>query len=944
MIRRILTPHLTFRGNRLDRARDASFTLQVPWSLARSIPQLLREIEMRMGKLQYLLIIILSIVVISYGSNLIASAHLGDDSHFVFVDQISEFVGLGNSPVMVAVPVSLPAASASPSTVVTIPVTTGDLTGLSVTSYDFQVTFDPAILTPASPAFDNSGTVSSTMLVTPNTAFPGHLIISAFQSSFLSGGGTLLNLRFNVVGTLGGQTTGLIFEDYTDPNSTFHYGFSFNEGDPTATTTNGSFIVAGPTPTSTNTATQTPTNTPSNTATNTATTTPSNTSTNTATSTPTASPLNTPPPTLGVYPATTVALSNNVTITPDAPPSTTTSINVSTVPSFVGELTGDPVSGIVRVTNAHHANIIPGTYTVSVKAFGPGGMEQTTFSMTVTNGTGCFGIPGVMSPAVPEVGVGDSPRSIAIGDFNNDGNQDVASANYSSSNVSIRLGDGSGGFMSPAVPETAVGPFPRSVTVADFNNDGKQDIATTGFALGYVSIRLGDGAGGFSGSTEVAVDKGPYSIAVADFNGDGFADFATADSSSVSVSIRLADGNGGFAPAAIPSVGVDGSPRSIAIADFNNDGKADFATANSVSANISIRLGDGTGGFTSPLNGEVELGFSNNPRAVAIADFNGDGKHDFAAANFNSNIVSIGLGNGSGGFTPPAVPQVAVGNAPQAIAIGDFNNDGKQDFVTAGSSASTISLRLGNGSGGFTAPGYSEVNVGTTPLSVAVGDLNGDGIQDFVTANDSSDNFSIRVAACSPFTLAGTVTYGNAQGTPTPRFVSNVTMTATGFATVLTTTAAPGPNAGQYVLNLFGPGPYTVTPTKPFSFDSAINSFDAARIVAHVTGANLLSGNALVVADVTGNGVINSFDAAQISRFAASLPPFGQVGQWKFFTVPNIPFPVGATPTSRTYATITGSLTGENYTGLLIGDVSGNWQNTGARAQANGPVRNAEEK
>ena len=155
----------------------------------------------------------------------------------------------------------------------------------------------------------------------------------------------------------------------------------------------------------------------------------------------------------------------------------------------------------------------------------------------------------------------------------------------------------------------------------------------------------------------------------------------------------------------------------------------------------------------------------------------------------------------------------------------------------------------------------------------------------------------------------------------------------------MTTTGAPGPTAGQYTLNLFGPGPYTVTPTKPFSFDGSINSFDAARVVAHVTGSSLLTGNALVAADVSGNGVINSFDAAQIARYTANAPPFGQVGTWKFFTVPNIPFPIGATPTSRSYPTFNGSITGENYTGLLIGDVSGNWQNTGARPAGGGPER-----
>jgi hypothetical protein len=142
------------------------------------------------------------------------------------------------------------------------------------------------------------------------------------------------------------------------------------------------------------------------------------------------------------------------------------------------------------------------------------------------------------------------------------------------------------------------------------------------------------------------------------------------------------------------------------------------------------------------------------------------------------------------------------------------------------------------------------------------------------------------------------------------------------------------------VLNVFGPGPYTVTPSKPFAFDGSINSFDAARVVAHVAGFGLLTGNALVVADVSGNGVVNSFDAAQIARYVANTPSFGSVGTWKFYTVPNVPFPPGTTPTSRTYPTIDSNLTAQNYTGLLIGDVSGNWQNPGARPVGrSGPER-----
>ena len=94
--------------------------------------------------------------------------------------------------------------------------------------------------------FDTAGTVSSGMLITPNAMNPGHLIISAFQATDLSGSGTLINLKFTIVGAPG-QSTAMTFEDYTDPGTIFHPGFRFNAGTPAATTTNGSVTVNGPT-------------------------------------------------------------------------------------------------------------------------------------------------------------------------------------------------------------------------------------------------------------------------------------------------------------------------------------------------------------------------------------------------------------------------------------------------------------------------------------------------------------------------------------------------------------------------------------------------------------------------------------------------------------------------------------------------------------------------
>ena len=180
----------------------------------------------------------------------------------------------------------------------------------------------------------------------------------------------------------------------------------------------------------------------------------------------------------------------------------------------------------------------------------------------------------------------------------------------------------------------------------------------------------------------------------------------------------------------------------------------------------------------------------------------------------------------------------------------------------------------------------------------------------------------------SPLSLSGTITYGNAA-TP-PRFISNVTLTGAGSPGVATTSSFPD---GTYFLSGFGSGAYTVTPTKVGGVNG-IASLDAARISQHVAGPPnpQLNATQLIVADVSGNTTVSSFDAAMIAKFVAG-PPYappgiGSTGTWRF------------TPTNRAYASIAGSVAGEDYVGLLMGEVSGNWNNTGARpVESEGPDR-----
>jgi hypothetical protein len=498
-------------------------------------------------------------------------------------------------------------------------------------------------------------------------------------------------------------------------------------------------------------------------------------------------------PTLGIYPNTSVTLSTNVTITPDAPPSNTTSITVEASTYFVGELTANPATGVIRVTNAHHANIVPASYTVKVKAFGPSGTATRTFLLTVTNGTACTQNAGFVSPAVPEVALGVSPIAIAVGDFNNDGIQDFVTGNEGVNTVSIRIGDGNGGFTSPAVPSVAVGVAPFSIAVGDLNGDGFQDFVVANEskgAGGSVSVRLGNGSGGFTSPAvpEVPVESTPFGIALGDFNNDGIQDFVTADYGTHYLSIMLGDGSGGFAPPAVPLVSVGSGPFAVAVGDFNGDGNQDVAAAIAGigGEGVSIRLGDGTGGFTPPALPDVP---AFQPDDVFIGDFNGDGKQDFAAVDETADRVSIRLGNGNGLFTSPAVPEILVGHTPRRGAIGDFNNDGKQDFVTGNQNGpNNVSVRLGNGAGGFTSPVTPEFPAGLDPMSVAIGDFDHDGRQDLALANRDSNNVSIRLGAClGPTPTANATATGTSTATVTPTSTATATRTPTATATATRT-------------------------------------------------------------------------------------------------------------------------------------------------------------
>ena len=188
----------------------------------------------------------------------------------------------------------------------------------------------------------------------------------------------------------------------------------------------------------------------------------------------------------------------------------------------------------------------------------------------------------------------------------------------------------------------------------------------------------------------------------------------------------------------------------------------------------------------------------------------------------------------------------------------------------------------------------------------------GDTIHPACTLNEgkpasSTENGSISAVSAI---ISGTVTYGNPGGSPTPRFVSNVTLSGAGSPNVMTTSGGIGPLAGQYSLGGFGAGAYTVSPAKVGGQNGAINSFDAGKIAQHVAGISPLTGNQPLIADVSNNGVISSFDAAEIANYVVSGSPAGLTGTWKF------------SPVNRSYPGVVTDQTAQNYDAVIFGDVA----------------------
>jgi hypothetical protein len=354
-----------------------------------------------------------------------------------------------------------------------------------------------------------------------------------------------------------------------------------------------------------------------------------------------------------------------------------------------------------------------------------------TVNLLVSNGNGTFQSPQSFA-------VGATPVGVAVGDFNNDGKLDIVTAN-SNETVTVLLGTGPGTFQTPITSQLS--DHLTSVAVGEFNGDGKPDVVV-GTGSG-VDVLQGDGAGAFQLKSTVPfvihyanllIPEVVTSVAVADF-GRGEQDIvALADSE---VSVALGNGDGTFQDRVLLNTG-QSAISSFAVGDVTGDGKLDivmsgFGAPFGGTPSIGVMAGNGDGTFaTAQLQ---EIGVTAN--ALALGDFNRDGKKDLAfASSFGSTDLAPLLNTGGGTFgTAPVSPTNIL---TSAAAVGDFNGDRKQDIVTTGIGGDAVVL-LSNGDGTFRTD--STLTVPGSPDSVVVGDFNGDHKQDIAVGTEAGKIF-----------------------------------------------------------------------------------------------------------------------------------------------------------------------------------------------------------
>lgn len=354
------------------------------------------------------------------------------------------------------------------------------------------------------------------------------------------------------------------------------------------------------------------------------------------------------------------------------------------------------------------------------------------------------------------IATGPSPRWVAVADVNHDGNADIVVANAGSENsdsgtIAVLLGDGHGDFHPAPDSPFPSGHLPNDIAIADMNGDGNLDLVIANHQSPFLRVFLGDGHGGFhlapGSPIDVHSNPHPHGIAVADFNSDGKPDVATDSWGNNQIEVLLGDGTGRLhTPGTFFATGRRPYER-LRSADFDHDGHADIVTTNLDDSTVSILLGDGHGGFHSAPGSPFRAGAK--PWQVAVDDLNGDGHADLIVIPYQrdiakpaENAVTVLMGDGHGGFKPMAGSPLPLGDCrgPNSVAAGNLGNASFHAIVVACAESRTLRIYQRRDDGSFTS---RNMPIAGGWGSVTMAPLTHDARRAIITANADAGTITV---------------------------------------------------------------------------------------------------------------------------------------------------------------------------------------------------------